>query len=39
MPLIQEQILWQMLELYKLWEVMAKEKYTDGYGATKAIEL
>ena len=36
MPLKQEAILWQTLEWYKLWELIAKKKYTDEYGATTA---
>ena len=36
MPLMQEAILLQILECYKLREVIAKKKYTDEYGATTA---
>ena len=36
MLLMQEAILWQTLECFKLWELIAKNKYTDEYGATTA---
>ena len=39
MPLMQETILWQTLECYKLWELIAKKKYTGEYGATTATSL
>ena len=39
MPLMQEAILWQTLECYKLWESIAKKKYTDEYGATPATSF
>ena len=38
-PLMQETILWQTLECYKLWELIGKKKYTDEYGATVATPL
>ena len=36
---MQETILWQTLECYKLWELIGKKKYTDEYGATAATSL
>ena len=36
---MQETILWQSLECYKLWELISKKKYTDEYGATAATSL
>ena len=39
MPLVQETILWQTLEYYKLWELIAKKKYTGEYGETTATSL
>ena len=39
MPLMQEAILWQILECYKLWELITKKKYRDEYGATTATSL
>ena len=39
MPPMQEAILWQILKCYKLWELIAKNKYTDEYGAKTATSL
>ena len=39
MPLMQETILWQTLEYYKPWELIAKKKYTGEYGETTATSL
>ena len=38
-PLMQEPILWQILECCKIWDLMAKKKYTDEYGETAATSL
>ena len=36
---MQKTILLQTLECYKLWELIAKKKYTGEYGATTATSL
>ena len=36
---MQEPILWQILECCKIWDLMAKKKYTDEYGETAATSL
>ena len=36
---MQEPILWQILECCKIWDLMAKKKYTDEYGTTATASL